>query len=170
MKLYVEIILIMFLVILMYVKSHRLNLFAQSILGKITLVITVLLVTTQYGRNAGVLSAVIFMLLLHTSYEGIARFPPPPPPPRDPGPIKKPVKKDNPIQKIKHLKPVQRHTATHHPAASNARDGNNREGDSRDPPTAVLPGAQVNAFTNLTELNRQIRIGSEYATQNATAE
>ena len=76
MKLYVEIVLIIFLVILMYVKSQSLNVFAQSILGKITLVITVLLITTQYGRNAGVLSAVIFMLLLHTSYEGIAKYPP----------------------------------------------------------------------------------------------
>ena len=168
MKLYVEIILIMFLVILMYVKSPSLNLFARSILGKITLVITVLLITTQYGRNAGILSSVIFMLLLHTSYEGISKFPPPAP--RDPAPkkdpVKKPVKKDSPI--VQRIKPFQIHTATHHTTVSNARDGNNDGENSRDPPTAVIPGSQ--AFTNLTDLNRQIRIGSEYATQNATAE
>jgi len=150
----------------MYVKSQSLNLFAQSILGKITLVITILLITTQYGRNAGVLSAVIFMLLLHTSYEGLSKPPPrdPKPPPRDPvPPKKKPVKKDSAI--VKRFKPTQRHTATHQATVSNARDGNNTATPGEMPDSLFS-----SSFTNLTELNRQIRIGSEYATQNATAE
>ena len=169
MKLYIEIILIIFLVILMYVKSQRLNLFAQSILGKITLVITVLLITTQYGRNAGILSAVIFMLLLHTSYEGVARYPP--------KEKKKPVeekkkpeeKKKGVIQKVKLLRPL-RHMATHTTVSSNVRDGDNSAGgEGRDPPS-IPPGAAMTAFTNLTDLNRQNRLGSEYRTLHATAE
>ena len=56
---------------LMYLNSQSLNRFSKSILGKITLVISVLLITAKFGRNAGVLAAVIFVLLLHTSYEGL---------------------------------------------------------------------------------------------------
>ena len=71
MKFYVEISLIVLLVMLMYLNSQSLNRFSKSILGKTTLVISVLLITAKFGRNAGVLAAVIFVLLLHTSYEGI---------------------------------------------------------------------------------------------------
>jgi len=153
----------------MYVKSQSLNVFAQSILGKITLVITVLLITTQYGRNAGVLSAVIFMLLLHTSYEGIARYP-------AKEAKKKPVeekkksaeKKLDVIQKVK-LRPL-RHIATHTTVSSNARDSNNSAGGEGKDPHSIPPGAVMTAFTNLTDLNRQNRLGGEYRTLHATAE
>ena len=71
MKMYVEILLIMILVLLMYTKSQSLSAFAKSGLGKITLTVALLGITSHYGRNAGVIGAVIFVLLLHTSYENM---------------------------------------------------------------------------------------------------
>ena len=49
MKLYIEIILIFILIVLMYTKSSAIDSFVQSILGKITLVITLIGVTAQCG-------------------------------------------------------------------------------------------------------------------------
>ena len=80
MRSYVEIVLIIFLVMLMYIKSPSVSTFATSILGKIALVIAVVIVTSKFGRNAGVLSAVIVVLLLHSSREGAGKRKPPPSP------------------------------------------------------------------------------------------
>ena len=52
-----EIILIILLIALMYLQSSLLNTFSKSVLGKGSMIFTIIYITQKFGRNAGILSA-----------------------------------------------------------------------------------------------------------------
>ena len=72
------------------------------------------------------------------------------------------------IQKIKKMNPI-RHRATHHKGSATQGNTDGTLNEGRDPPT-LPPGALISSFTNITDLNRQNSLRSEYATITATSE
>ena len=71
MKTQVEMILVLFLVVLMYYKPQCLLDLTESFLGKIILLSVVLVIASEFGRNSGILIALIIILLMHTKQEGL---------------------------------------------------------------------------------------------------
>ena len=71
MKLQVQLTLILVLVILMYSQPLFLTDIARSPLGKLVLVCGVLGLSYKFGRNTGIISALIVLLLLHNFHEGL---------------------------------------------------------------------------------------------------
>ena len=68
---YLELALVVLLVVLMYQKSHFLNNFVVHPLAKLVLLVAVVAMTHYYGRNAGIISGLIALLLLHNMFEGM---------------------------------------------------------------------------------------------------
>ena len=66
-----DLVLIVFLVILMYYQPAFLTALTTSVLGTIIAIILMTAVATVYGRNAGLLAALIFILLMHNQREGM---------------------------------------------------------------------------------------------------
>ena len=66
-----DLVLIVFLVILMYYQPTFLTALTTSVLGTIIAIILMASVATVYGRNAGLLAALIFILLMHNQQEGL---------------------------------------------------------------------------------------------------
>ena len=71
MKLNVEAILGVLLVVLLCFKPTFLTELTDTVLGKAVLLLCVLVVSHLYGRNAGVLTALIVIVLMHTKLEGV---------------------------------------------------------------------------------------------------
>ena len=73
-KQFVEIALIMLLIILMYLQSNTINNFSKSVLGKIIMIAAILCVTHKFGKNAGILAALIVVLNLYNAdnLEGVS--------------------------------------------------------------------------------------------------
>jgi cytoskeletal protein RodZ len=69
-KLYLELALVVLLVVLMYQKSNFLNNLVSHPLAKLALLGSVVAVSHLYGRNAGLISALILILLFHNVFEG----------------------------------------------------------------------------------------------------
>ena len=74
---YIEIILISLLISLMYFKCPSLNVLSETIMGKLALISTVFYMMERYGRNVGVLSALVMITLLYKNVEGFASSYPP---------------------------------------------------------------------------------------------
>lgn len=68
---YLELALIVLLVVLMYQKSNFLNNITSHPLAKIVLLSGVVAITHFYGRNAGIISGLIVILLFHNLFEGM---------------------------------------------------------------------------------------------------
>ena len=71
MKRYVELGLAALLAVLIYEKPNFLLSATHSTLGKIILIIIVGLLSKQFGLNAGLLAAIIMIVLLETNREGL---------------------------------------------------------------------------------------------------
>lgn len=69
-KLYLELALVVLLVVLMYQKSNFLNNVVSHPLAKLALLGSVVAISHLYGRNAGLISALILILLFHNVFEG----------------------------------------------------------------------------------------------------
>lgn len=67
---YLELLLLGFLVLFMYYQPRELKIALQTILGKLIAIMIVATIAMWGGRHAGVLAAVIFLLLLHIDREG----------------------------------------------------------------------------------------------------
>lgn len=67
---YLEFLLIGFLVILMYYQPAELKVALQTILGKIIAIMIVATIAMYGGRHSGLLAAIIFIMLLHVDREG----------------------------------------------------------------------------------------------------
>lgn len=67
---YLELLLLGFLVLFMYYQPRELKIALQTILGKLIAIMVVATIAMWGGRHAGVLAAVIFLLLLHIDREG----------------------------------------------------------------------------------------------------
>tara|TARA_B100000029_G_C17303071_1_gene861434 strand:- start:52 stop:753 length:702 start_codon:yes stop_codon:yes gene_type:complete len=63
----IEIALIVLLILLMYLQSSLLNTFSKSVLGKAAMIFAIIYITQNFGRNAGILSALIMILNLYNA-------------------------------------------------------------------------------------------------------
>ena len=70
MKTYVELSLVAILIVLLYQPPISVTLFAKSVLGKALLIIAIVATSHQFGMNAGLLSAIIVVVLLNHTAEG----------------------------------------------------------------------------------------------------
>ena len=70
-RMYLELALVVLLVVLMYQKSHFLNNLVAHPLAKLVLLAGVVAMTHFYGRNAGIISGLIALLLFHNLFEGM---------------------------------------------------------------------------------------------------
>lgn len=70
MKTYVELSLVAVLIALLYQPSNSVTLFAKSVLGKAALIIAIVVISHQFGMNAGLLTAIIAVVLLNHTIEG----------------------------------------------------------------------------------------------------
>ena len=68
---YLELSLVVLLVVLMYQKSHFLNNLVEHPLAKLVLLSAVVAMAHCYGRNAGIISGLIAILLMHNMFEGM---------------------------------------------------------------------------------------------------
>ena len=73
MKVKVELVLSALLVLLVIFKPVFLSDLTGSILGKLLLAGAVVYVAKMYGRNAGILTALVAVLLMHTQVEGFSQ-------------------------------------------------------------------------------------------------
>lgn len=71
MKAYIEVALVAVFLALMYEKPHVLTQFANSVLGKVVLLVFVASVAKLRGLVAGLLAALIVLTLLHSFLEGV---------------------------------------------------------------------------------------------------
>ena len=71
MKTYIELGLVAFLAVLLYEKPHFLTSFADSTLGKIIMILSVAILAKQVSLNAGLVGAVIMIILLEHINEGM---------------------------------------------------------------------------------------------------
>ena len=62
-----EILLIILLIGLMYLQSSLLNTFSKSVLGKGSMIFAIIYITQKFGKNAGILSALIMVLNLYNA-------------------------------------------------------------------------------------------------------
>jgi hypothetical protein len=74
MKYYVEIILVALLLGLLYEKPEFLVRFSNSTLGKLLTVVLIVLISQSSGLNAGLLSALIVIVLRQTWIEGYTEY------------------------------------------------------------------------------------------------
>ena len=74
MKTYVELSLVALLIALLYQPPQSLTFFAKSVLGKAALIILTIMIASQFGVNAGLLSALITIVLLNNNKEGFEFF------------------------------------------------------------------------------------------------
>ena len=72
MKFPIDLVLISLLIVLMYYQPDILASLTTSVLGRMIAVCLVAHIALAYGRNAGLLAALIFILLLHNKREGFA--------------------------------------------------------------------------------------------------
>ena len=72
MKFPIDLVLISLLIVLMYYQPDILTSLTTSVLGRMVAVCLVAHIALAYGRNAGLLAALIFILLLHNKREGFA--------------------------------------------------------------------------------------------------
>lgn len=70
-RVYLELALIILLVALMYQRSNFLNNMVSHPLAKLTLLAGVVGITHTFGRNAGLISGLIVLLLFHNLFEGM---------------------------------------------------------------------------------------------------
>jgi len=70
MKFPIDLVLITLLIVLMYCQPGALGGITTSVLGRIIAVCLIAHIALAYGRNAGLLAALIFILLLHNNREG----------------------------------------------------------------------------------------------------
>ena len=70
MKTYIELSLVAILIVLLYQPPVSVTLFAKSVLGKALLIIAIVVVSHQFGMNAGLLTAIIVVVLLNHTVEG----------------------------------------------------------------------------------------------------
>ena len=66
-----EIFLIGLLIALMYLQSSLLNTFSKSVLGKGSMIFAIIYITQKFGRNAGILSALIMVLNLYNAEKNL---------------------------------------------------------------------------------------------------
>ena len=71
MKFHVEMTLVVLLIVLMYTKPASLLALTERVLGKLALVASVLGVAYCYGKNAGILMALIVIILFQNVHEGL---------------------------------------------------------------------------------------------------
>ena len=71
MRFQIELVLVLLLVVLMYHKPRFLLDLTDTFLGKLVLLSSVFGITHKFGRNAGVLTALVVILLMHTYHEGL---------------------------------------------------------------------------------------------------
>lgn len=69
--LHLELALVILLVVLMYQSSNFLNRLVEHPLAKVLLLIGVVVISHNFGRNAGVISGLIVILLFHNMFEGM---------------------------------------------------------------------------------------------------
>ena len=67
----IEIALIVLLILLMYLQSSLLNTFSKSVLGKGSMIFAIIYITQKFGRNAGILSALIMVLNLYNAEKNL---------------------------------------------------------------------------------------------------
>lgn len=65
-----DLVLILLLIVLMYYQPNIFTFLTTSVLGRIVAICLMAHVALGYGRNAGLLAALIFILLLHNQQEG----------------------------------------------------------------------------------------------------
>jgi len=66
-----EILLIGLLIALMYLQSSLLNTFSKSVLGKGSMIFAIIYITQKFGRNSGILSALIMVLNLYNAEKNL---------------------------------------------------------------------------------------------------
>ena len=66
-----EILLIILLIALMYLQSSLLNTFSKSVLGKGSMIFAIIYITQKFGKNAGILSALIMVLNLYNAEKNL---------------------------------------------------------------------------------------------------
>ena len=66
-----EILLIVLLIALMYLQSSLLNTFSKSVLGKGSMIFAIIYITQKFGKNAGILSALIMVLNLYNAEKNL---------------------------------------------------------------------------------------------------
>ena len=71
MKIPMDLVLVVILIVLMYYHPPFITSLATSVLGTIVAIGLMAAVATLYGRNAGLLAALIFILLMHNQREGL---------------------------------------------------------------------------------------------------
>ena len=71
MKLTMDLVLILLLIVLMYYQPTILTSLTSSVLGRIVAVGCIAYIAILYGRNASLMAALIFILLLHNRREGL---------------------------------------------------------------------------------------------------
>lgn len=71
MKIYIQGLLVLLLLSLLYVKPSYISQMKHNILGKLVLVALLVVITHNYGLETGILFALIYLLILHTSHEGM---------------------------------------------------------------------------------------------------
>lgn len=71
MKIYVQAVLLLLLVSLLYVKPTYIKHIKDSVLGKLALLAMLIFITHTYGLETGIIMALIYVFLLHTSHEGM---------------------------------------------------------------------------------------------------
>lgn len=71
MKIYIQGLLVLLLLSLLYVKPSYISHMKHNILGKLVLVALLVFITHNYGLETGILFALIYLLILHTSHEGM---------------------------------------------------------------------------------------------------
>ena len=71
MKLTMDLVLILLLIVLMYYQPTILTSLTSSVLGRIVAVGGIAYIAILYGRNAALIGALIFILLLHNRREGL---------------------------------------------------------------------------------------------------
>ena len=70
MKTYVELSLVAILIVLLYQPPISVTLFAKSVLGKALLIMAIVATSHFFGMNAGLLTAIIVVVLLNHTVEG----------------------------------------------------------------------------------------------------
>ena len=70
MKTYVELSLVAILIVLLYQPPISVTLFAKSVLGKALLIMAIVVTSHFFGMNAGLLTAIIVVVLLNHTVEG----------------------------------------------------------------------------------------------------
>ena len=68
---YIEITIGLLILYLLYDKPPYVTEYANTILGKMVLICTIIYVTARFGKIVGLLSAITMIILMHSSIEGL---------------------------------------------------------------------------------------------------